>query len=68
MLSKVKFILDRKRTWLLQAFASGAPFPQGSVIAQDIFQNGLIPSDTDYRIFQHFGNLPGILLLSFIFL
>ncbi|KAG8179332.1 hypothetical protein JTE90_011596 [Oedothorax gibbosus] len=54
------FQADRENTWLLQAFANGAPFPQGSVVAQDIFQNGLIPSDTDYRIFDHFGDIPGL--------
>lgn len=54
------FQADPERTWLLQSYASGAPFPQGSVIAQDIFKSGLIPSDTDYRVFKHFGNLPGL--------
>ncbi|GIY10674.1 endoplasmic reticulum metallopeptidase 1 [Caerostris extrusa] len=51
------FQADRERTWLLMSYANGAPFPQGSVVAQDIFQNGLVPSDTDYRIFDHFGNI-----------
>ncbi|GFS53073.1 endoplasmic reticulum metallopeptidase 1 [Nephila pilipes] len=54
------FQADRERTWLLLSYANGAPFPQGSVVAQDIFQNGLVPSDTDYRIFDNFGNIPGL--------
>ncbi|KAF8773225.1 Endoplasmic reticulum metallopeptidase 1 like protein [Argiope bruennichi] len=54
------FQADRERTWLLLAYANGTPFPQGSVVAQDIFQNGLVPSDTDYRIFDHFGDIPGL--------
>ncbi|XP_054714923.1 endoplasmic reticulum metallopeptidase 1-like [Uloborus diversus] len=54
------FQANRLRTWLLQAYSSESPFPQGSVVAQDIFQSGLIPSDTDYRIFDYFGNLSGL--------
>ncbi|XP_015914135.1 endoplasmic reticulum metallopeptidase 1 isoform X2 [Parasteatoda tepidariorum] len=54
------FQADRERTWLLMAYANNTPYPQGSVVAQDIFQNGLIPSDTDYRIFEHFGEIPGL--------
>ncbi|GFY53967.1 endoplasmic reticulum metallopeptidase 1 [Trichonephila inaurata madagascariensis] len=54
------FQADREKTWLLLAYANNTPFPQGSVMAQDIFQNGLIPSDTDYRIFDQFGNIPGL--------
>ncbi|GBM24991.1 Endoplasmic reticulum metallopeptidase 1 [Araneus ventricosus] len=60
------FQADRERTWLLLAYANGTPFPQGSVVAQDIFQNGLVPSDTDYRIFDHFGDIPGLNLLNLI--
>ena len=34
-----------------------APYPYGSVVAEE---SGLIPSDTDFRIFCDFGHLPGI--------
>ena len=30
------------------------------MIGQEIFQSGAVPSDTDFRIFQDLGNIPGI--------
>uniref|UniRef100_A0A9J7YP40 Endoplasmic reticulum metallopeptidase 1 n=1 Tax=Cyprinus carpio carpio TaxID=630221 RepID=A0A9J7YP40_CYPCA len=46
--------------WLVQAYARAAVHPFATVVGQEIFQSGLIPSDTDFRIFRDFGNIPGI--------
>ncbi|KAK2917034.1 hypothetical protein Q8A67_001408 [Cirrhinus molitorella] len=46
--------------WLIQAYVQAAVHPFATVVGQEIFQSGLIPSDTDFRIFRDYGNIPGI--------
>uniref|UniRef100_A0A8D2L6C6 Endoplasmic reticulum metallopeptidase 1 n=1 Tax=Varanus komodoensis TaxID=61221 RepID=A0A8D2L6C6_VARKO len=46
--------------WLVQAYISAAKHPFGCVVAQEVFQSGIIPAETDFRIYRDFGKIPGI--------
>lgn len=39
---------------------SQVPRPFGTIIATEVFHTGLIASDTDFRQFEHYGNLTGL--------
>ena len=41
-------------------YKNAAPHPNGQVAAEEMFQLGVIPSDTDFRIFRDYGHIPGI--------
>lgn len=46
-------------TWLLNHYkAVSRPFAQA--VGEEIFQSGIIPSDTDFRIYRDFGNISGM--------
>lgn len=40
-------------------YKNSIPYPNGQVAGEELFQSGFIPSDTDFRIFRDFGNIPG---------
>uniref|UniRef100_A0A182XUW2 FXNA-like protease n=1 Tax=Anopheles quadriannulatus TaxID=34691 RepID=A0A182XUW2_ANOQN len=46
--------------WLIEAYSRAVRHPFGQAIGEEIFQSGLIPSDTDFRIFRDFGHVPGL--------
>ncbi len=57
-------LLQQVGDWTASAFRRAALRPRGSVLAQDFYQMGILPADTDYRMFsyRHYGSLPGELV------
>ncbi|XP_034480031.1 endoplasmic reticulum metallopeptidase 1-like isoform X2 [Drosophila innubila] len=51
--------------WLANYYKKSAKHPFATTLAEEIFQAGLIPSDTDYRIFVQHGNIPGVDISQF---
>ncbi|XP_072972692.1 uncharacterized protein [Typha angustifolia] len=46
-------------SWPSNIYAQAAKYPMANSVAQDLF--GIIPGDTDYRIFaEDYGNIPGL--------
>lgn len=46
--------------WLLRAYAHSVPHAQANSAVQELFQSGLVPSDTDFRIFRDLGGMMGL--------
>jgi hypothetical protein len=45
---------------LIRRYAKAAPYPHGHALAQNIFQSGLIPGDTDFQVYRDYGGVPGV--------
>lgn len=57
---EVVFQTGPEHQWLVTEYARVAPYPFGTILGQEVFQSGAIPSDTDFRIFRDYGKIPGI--------
>jgi len=53
------FAAGPEHPWLVSIYGKYAPHPFGSVVGEEIFQMGMVPADTDYRIYRDYGGLPG---------
>ncbi|XP_055585943.1 endoplasmic reticulum metallopeptidase 1-like [Uranotaenia lowii] len=57
---EVLFQSGPQHPWMIDVYARAIRHPFAHAAAEEIFQSGLIPSDTDFRIFRDFGNIPGM--------
>ncbi|XP_034109506.1 endoplasmic reticulum metallopeptidase 1-like [Drosophila albomicans] len=46
--------------WLVGYYKKYIKYPFATTMAEEIFQSGIIPSDTDFRQFNAYGNIPGL--------
>lgn len=46
--------------WLMRSYRRAIKHPYGSTVAEELFQNNFIPSDTDFRVFRDHGHVPGL--------
>lgn len=53
------FQVAPNNSWLIDYYRKTCLHPFATVMAQEMFQANLIPSDTDFRIFRDYGNLVG---------
>ncbi|KAH8271623.1 hypothetical protein KR018_011296 [Drosophila ironensis] len=56
----VLFQSGPQHSWLMKYYRSYAKHPFATTMGEEIFQSGILPSDTDFRIFRDYGNIPGL--------
>jgi hypothetical protein len=60
-----KTIILQAAPSLIDVYRRVAPRPYATVVAQDLFETGLLPSDSDYHVYAQQGHIPGIDLVTF---
>lgn len=53
------FQMAPNNSWLVDYYRKSSLHPFATVMAQEMFQANLMPSDTDFRIFRDYGHLAG---------
>ncbi|XP_058463453.1 endoplasmic reticulum metallopeptidase 1-like [Malaya genurostris] len=63
---EVLFQSGPNRSWMVDVYAQTVRYPFAQAMAEELFKTGLIPSDTDFRIFRDYGEIPGMDLAHFL--
>lgn len=50
--------------WMLKYYKENAVHPTGTVLINELFDMKIIPSDSDFRIFRDYGDIPGNVEIS----
>ncbi|XP_016953643.2 endoplasmic reticulum metallopeptidase 1 isoform X1 [Drosophila biarmipes] len=64
--SDIVFQTGPNSPWLVEHYKKSAIHPLATTMAEEIFQTGILPSDTDFGIFVKYGNLIGLDIAQFI--
>lgn len=56
---EVLFQSTLRNQWMMNYYNRYALHPMSTSLGEEIFQSGIIPSDTDFRIFRDYGKIPG---------
>ncbi|EDW72283.1 uncharacterized protein Dwil_GK20800 [Drosophila willistoni] len=46
--------------WLIKYYGKNIVHAFATTVGEELFQNGFVPSETDYRVFRDFGKIPGL--------
>lgn len=49
-----------RNPWLIEMYAKAIMYPYAQAAAEEVFQSGVVPSDTDFRVFRDAGGIPGM--------
>ncbi|KAH8270869.1 hypothetical protein KR018_008075, partial [Drosophila ironensis] len=63
---EVLFQTGPNHPWLAKYYQQSVPHPYAQTLAEELFQNNFIPSDTDFRVFRDYGGVPGLDMASVI--
>ncbi|KAH8372470.1 hypothetical protein KR093_011686, partial [Drosophila rubida] len=56
----ILFQTGPKHPWLVKYYKAYSKHPFATTMGEEVFQSGIIPSDTDFRQFTMFGDIPGL--------
>ncbi|XP_017493676.1 PREDICTED: endoplasmic reticulum metallopeptidase 1-like, partial [Rhagoletis zephyria] len=62
---EILFQAGPNHPWLMKIYHRNAKRSFATTFAEELFQSGIIPSDTDFTIFKNFGNIPGLDIVHF---
>lgn len=57
---EILFQATEKDSWILETYLKNTPYPHCNIIAQEIFESGIVPSVTDFKIYTEYGGLAGL--------